>query len=194
LICVYLTPVIPDFTKRGAKLFGENVYIWSDLKTTVTEQKLELFESLFTRIDKKAIEAMTQDTIEQQAAHHHTPAPSPSSECEPLAPEIEIQDFSKIDLRVGKVLSCEDVPEAGKLLKMQIDLGPLGQRQIFSGIKKFFRPEEIIGRYVVVVANLKPRKMKFGMSEGMVTMASQGDEGLWFIAPELGAKPGMRIT
>lgn len=124
-----------------------------------------------------------------------TPASSsPTLTAEPLAEECTIDDFAKVDLRVAKVLSAEEVPEARKLLKLTVSLGGDETRTIFAGIKGYHDPATLVGRHVVVVANLAPRKMKFGLSEGMVVAASgEGADGVYLINPEDGALPGMRL-
>lgn len=122
------------------------------------------------------------------------PAGAPAAPANADAPgEIEIDAFSKVDLRIAKIVKAEAVPEADKLLKLQVDLGPMGTRQIFAGIKSAYAPEKLEGRLTVVVANLKPRKMKFGMSEGMVLAAGDGGGGLFIMSPDEGAKPGDKV-
>lgn len=111
---------------------------------------------------------------------------------EPLAPQISIDEFSKIDLRVARVLSAEDVPEAKKLLKLTVSLGGEHRRTIFAGIKAAYRPEQLVGRLVIIVANLAPRQMKFGLSEGMVVAVGPGEKEVFLLALDEGAKPGQR--
>lgn len=108
--------------------------------------------------------------------------------------EIEIDDFLKINLRVAQVESAEAVEEADKLIKLNLDLGPLGKKQVFAGIKKYYDPADLVGRLVVCVANLKPRKMRFGLSEGMILAASTEDSGVFIVSPDNGSKPGMKVT
>jgi methionyl-tRNA synthetase len=124
-------------------------------------------------------------------------APAAAADIEELAPEISIDDFMKIDLRVARIVNCEHVEGAGKLLRLTLDAGEGRHRNVFSGIKSAFKPEELVGKLTVMVANLAPRKMKFGISEGMVLCASAADEkanpGLYLLDPMAGATPGMRI-
>ncbi len=125
------------------------------------------------------------------ASPNAAPTPAPS---QPAA--LDIETFNKIDLRIAKIVEAEAVPEANKLLRLVVDLGPLGQRQIFAGIKSAYDPASLVGRLTVVVANLAPRKMKFGMSEGMVLAASDpegGRGGLFILSPDQGAAPGDRV-
>ena len=113
---------------------------------------------------------------------------------EPLAAECTIDDFAKIDLRVARIVNAEEVPEAKKLLKLTLSLGGDARRTVFAGIKGFHTPESLVGRLVVVVANLAPRQMKFGLSEGMVAAASgAGASGVYLLSPDSGALPGMRL-
>tara|TARA_B100000579_G_C22400788_1_gene651721 strand:+ start:335 stop:667 length:333 start_codon:yes stop_codon:yes gene_type:complete len=108
--------------------------------------------------------------------------------------EITIEDFIKIDLRVAEIKNAENVEDADKLLKIILDLGDLGERTVFAGIKKFYSPEKLIGLKIICVANLKPRKMRFGISEGMILAASSDEDGVFILHPDQGAKPGMRVS
>ena len=108
--------------------------------------------------------------------------------------EIEIDDFLKINLRVAQVESAEAVEEADKLIKLNLDLGPLGKKQVFAGIKKYYDLADLVGKLVICVANLKPRKMRFGLSEGMILAASTEDSGVFIVSPDNGSKPGMKVT
>jgi methionyl-tRNA synthetase len=110
-----------------------------------------------------------------------------------LGSECAIEDFNKVDLRVARIVSAEPVPEANKLLKLQVSLGGDERRTVFAGIKSAYAAETLVGRLVVVVANLKPRKMKFGMSEGMVIAAGPGGSDIFLLAPDSGAVPGQRV-
>ena len=112
---------------------------------------------------------------------------------EPLAATCSIEDFAKIDLRVARVVAAEHVPEAKKLLKLTLSLGGSDQRTVFAGIKAAYEPEKLVGRLVVMVANLAPRQMKFGLSEGMVTAAGAGGTEVFLLSPDAGAKPGHRV-
>jgi len=112
---------------------------------------------------------------------------------EPLAAECTIDDFAKVDLRVARVLTAEEVPEARKLLKLTLSLGGDVRKTVFAGIKKAYKPENLVGRLVICVANLQPRQMKFGLSEGMVAAAGSGGDEVFLLAPDAGAKPGQRV-
>jgi methionyl-tRNA synthetase len=120
-----------------------------------------------------------------------------STAIEPIASEIKIDDFAKVDLRIAKIVACEAVEGSDKLLKLTLDVGEGRMRTVFSGIKSVYQPAQLVGQFTVVVANLAPRKMKFGVSEGMVLAASAADEkaqpGIYILTPWPGAEPGMRI-
>ena len=122
-----------------------------------------------------------------------SPCPSKGEDENGGAPQITIDDFSKIDLRIAKIVTAEHVEGADKLLKLTLDVGPLGTRQVFAGIKSAYDPATLAGKLTVVVANLAPRKMKFGLSEGMVLAASGDAPGLYLLSPDSGAQPGMRV-
>jgi methionyl-tRNA synthetase len=123
-----------------------------------------------------------------------TTDPAAALAAEPLAPTCTIDDFAKVDLRVARIVTAEEVPEARKLLKLTVSLGGEERRTVFAGIKGFHDPAALVGRLVVVVANLAPRQMKFGTSEGMVVAASgAGAEGVYLLSPDSGALPGMRL-
>jgi methionyl-tRNA synthetase len=141
------------------------------------------------RVEPAATQALLAASRESMRAPAVT-APAPAGDGSPA--EIAIEDFLKVDLRVARIESAEYVEGADKLLKLTLDLGD-GQRQVFSGIRTAYDPESLAGRLTVVVANLKPRRMRFGVSEGMVLAAADGD-GVFLIAPDTGAKPGMRVT
>jgi methionyl-tRNA synthetase len=112
---------------------------------------------------------------------------------EPVAAECTIDDFVKVDLRVARVLTAEEVPEARKLLKLTLSLGGDVRKTVFAGIKKAYKPESLVGRLVICVANLQPRQMKFGLSEGMVAAAGSGGDEVFLLAPDSGAQPGQRV-
>lgn len=212
LISIALTPILPTYSAKVARLLneGEN-YVWADREKTLLGTEVGAYEHLATRLDPKGIEAMQEETIQEvekvnsaraamktgAAASTNKNAPTDATSADPhaLAPTIDIEAFSKIDLRIAKIVKAEAVPEANKLLRLQVDLGPLGSRQIFAGIKSAYEPEKLEGRLTVVVANLAPRKMKFGMSEGMVLAASDptGAAGLYILSPDSGAKPGDKV-
>jgi methionyl-tRNA synthetase len=203
-LTIYLAPILPAVARKVATLFGiERELTWADLQ--VTPQAIGTFEHLMTRVEPKMLEALFEAPEAAQGATAAPPSrPSPSKgegvdggAIEPLAPEIKIDDFSRIDLRIAKIVNCEQVDGSDKLLRLTLDVGEGRLRNVFSGIKSSYKPEELIGKLTVMVANLAPRKMKFGVSEGMVLAASAADEkanpGIYVLNPWPGAEPGMRV-
>ncbi len=195
VLMAYLKPVMPKLAERSEAFLNETL-TWESIAKPLTAHEVTKFKALFNRIDPAHVAAMVESSKEEAAADKAAaeaaakPA-SPLTE-EPTEAEIEFDDFAKVDLRIAKIVSCESVPKANKLLKFQLDIGG-EMRQVFSGIKAAYEPEDLVGKLTVVVANLKPRKMKFGMSEGMILAAGPGGKDLWILEPHEGAQPGMRV-
>jgi methionyl-tRNA synthetase len=189
LLSVLLAPVLPAVAERVARqLFGLNrPFRWSD--AAVLPERVNPYEHLMTRVEAKQLDALF-DTGPATAAGAAAPAAAAGAR---LPASISIDEFKRIDLRVARIVSAEAVAGADKLLKLTLDLGS-EQRTVFAGIKSAYDPAQLAGRLTVVVANLAPRKMKFGVSEGMVLAASGDSPGLYLLAPDSGALPGMRIT
>ncbi|HBC55636.1 MAG TPA: methionine--tRNA ligase [Gammaproteobacteria bacterium] len=190
ILAIYLTPVLPSIAARSVDFLNVPSFQWQDIQQPLLNHRINQFSPLLTRIDPTNVQAMLEETqilVEKEKQMTAANAFDP-----PLADEITIADFNKIDLRVAKILQAETIPEADKLLKLTVDLGA-EQRQIFAGIKSAYDPEQLIGKLTVVVANLAPRKMRFGTSEGMVLAAGPGGSELWILEPDVGAQPGMRI-
>lgn len=203
LLIGYLKPVLPQLSARSEQ-FLNCQFTWENLSQPLLAHQIEPFKALFSRLEMKQIEAMIESSKQENAAHsaaapqNTAQASADKTEQEniaPIAPTIGIEDFAKLDLRIGKVLSCEEVAESKKLLKFQVDLGN-ETRQIFSGIKAAYpHPEQLVGRFVVVVANLAPRKMKFGVSEGMIlTGATFDDQVLALLSADPNAQAGMKVS
>ncbi|MBD1571760.1 methionine--tRNA ligase [Vibrio sp. S17_S38] len=196
VLMTYLKPVMPELAARTESFLNDTL-TWEGISTPLTNHEVTKFKALFNRIDPKHVEAMIEASKEDAAVEMAAKAQSEKTtqtelDKEPVADEIEFDDFAKIDMRIAKIISCEAVPKADKLLKFQLDIG--GEtRQVFSGIKSAYTPEELEGKLTVMVANLKPRKMKFGMSEGMILAAGPGGKDLWILEPHEGAQPGMRV-
>ncbi|WP_318443790.1 methionine--tRNA ligase [Photobacterium leiognathi] len=195
VLMAYLKPVMPKLAERSEAFLNETL-TWESIAKPLTAHEVTKFKALFNRIDPAHVAAMVESSKEEAAADKAAAeaAAKPSSPLteEPIEAEIEFDDFAKVDLRIAKIVSCESVPKANKLLKFQLDIGG-EMRQVFSGIKAAYEPEELVGKLTVVVANLKPRKMKFGMSEGMILAAGPGGKDLWILEPHEGAQPGMRV-
>jgi methionyl-tRNA synthetase len=205
MLSIYLKPFIPTFTAKVEKLFNEKPYAWSDTQKLLTNYKISDYEHLATRILPEQVKAMMDESkkLSEQIAKERqsaTSAKAPASGEPPKAEDrnaasptfIEIDDFMKVDLRVAKIIEAEEIKEADKLLRLKVDLGG-EQRQIIAGIKTAYKAADLIGRLTVVVANLKPRKMKFGESQGMVLAAGLGGSDLYILSPDSGAQPGQRI-
>jgi len=194
-LIILLKPVLPRLAADAEAFLGTGELSWADLASPCTGVVIDRFKPLLTRIDPKAIAAMVEasrESIERAGAAPAAQAPA-ADEAEPLAPEITIEDFQKVDLRIARVVSAEQVEGADRLLRLTLDVGD-HERQVLSGIRTAYSPADLEGRHVVVVANLKPRKMRFGTSEGMILAAGAGDEEIFVLGPDNGARPGMRVT
>lgn len=192
VLMTYLKPIMPKLAERS-ELFLNTILSWESLSKPLISHKLGAFKPLFQRIDVKNVESMVEDSKEEMASITAVIASQTTLTNEPIAAEIEFDDFAKVDLRIAQIISCEAVPTSNKLLKFELDLGDDERRTVFSGIKSAYNPEDLVGKYTVVVANLKPRKMKFGLSEGMILAAGPGGKDLWLLEPHPGAQAGMRI-
>ena len=192
IMTIYLKPIIPSYVQRVEELFGEEAYNWKSTEKVIESGTLNPFAHLLQRIDPKHIDAMIEETKAAAMAAESTQDTVVNENVEPIAEEINVDDFFKVDLRVAKIIKADHVKGANKLLQLTLDIGA-GQRNVFAGIKSAYTPEELEGRLVMMVANLKPRKMKFGMSEGMVCAAGPGGKDIFLLSPDSGATPGMRI-
>jgi methionyl-tRNA synthetase len=200
VLMTYLKPIMPKLTERSEAFLNETL-TWDSIKTPLAGHQINNFKALFQRIDPKHVEAMVEsskasaaaDAAAKEKSAEATPAESQSElDKEPIAPEIDFDTFAKTDLRVALIAKAEHVPKANKLLKLTLDLG--GEtRTVFAGIKSAYKPEDLEGKLTVMVANLAPRQMKFGLSEGMVLAAGPGGEDIHILNPDSGAKPGQRI-
>ncbi|MGE6117207.1 methionine--tRNA ligase [Aeromonas salmonicida] len=190
VLMAYLKPVMPLLAERAEVFLGETL-TWDGVALPLTNHQLTPFKALFSRIEPAKIEAMIEASKEDLAKEQAPKVTGPLAD-DPISPTISYEDFAKLDLRVALIKKAEAVPEADKLLKLQLDLG--GEtRQVFAGIKSAYNPEDLEGKLTVMVANLAPRKMRFGMSEGMVLAAGPGGKDLWILEPQEGAQPGMRV-
>jgi methionyl-tRNA synthetase len=192
VLASYLAPALPALTDRIERFLKTTISRpgdWERLVEPLLDHDISPFEALLKRIETQAIDAMTNDT-NQPATDADQPAPAPDHE--PFEDEITIDDFSKIDLRVARVVHAQQVEGADKLLQLTLDLGGT-ERNVFAGIKSAYEPDALIGRLVIVVANLAPRKMRFGVSQGMVLAAGPGGTDIWLLSPDTGATPGTRV-
>ncbi len=199
-LCIYLAPVLPRLADQCGQLFGNPISDWQQSQTPLLGSPVQPFKRMMDRIQIEALQQMIEDsrTDDTPAATDSSNAPNWNDsaeplQAEPLADQISIDDFAKVDLRVARVLAAEHVPEANKLLKLTLSLGGDERRQVFAGIKAAYEPEKLVGRLVVMVANLAPRKMRFGLSEGMVTAAGPGGAEVFLLGLDEGAQPGQRV-
>ena len=181
ILIYYLSPVVPQLAHRTAEFLNDPIDLWKRIDEPLLDHEISGFVHLLQRIQKKDVDAMSAAAIEPDI---ETPAEKND--------EISIEDFAKIDMRTARILEAEDVEESNKLIRLKVDLGT-ETRQVFAGIKGFYEPESLIGRKIVIVANLAPRKMKFGNSEGMI-LAAGDDEGLWLIDPGDEVGLGQRVN
>ena len=204
LLARYLKPILPETIRQVEGFLNCQPLTWPRLVENEPVSQLLLppghvinaYQHLMTRIDSKLIDALVeankQNLSADQAGAAKTNANSQQKTIAPIAETISIDDFSKIDLRVARIVNAEHVEGTNKLLKLTLDIGS-GQRTVFAGINSAYSPEQLKGRLTVMVANLAPRKMKFGLSEGMVLAAGSGGSELFILSPDSGAQPGMRI-
>jgi len=211
-LAVYLAPVLPRLAEQTGELLGAPIKRWSDAEQPLVGTPVAEFKHLLARVEMKQVQAMIEKSRESAPSSPHSPSAAAtlaktsgapmstthedgpeSLAAEPLAAQITIDEFAKVDLRVARVLTAEEVPEARKLLKLTVSLGGEEKRTVFAGIKAAYQPEQLVGRLVIVAANLAPRQMKFGLSEGMVTAAGPGGAEVFLLGVDSGAKPGQRV-
>ncbi len=205
-ITIYLAPILPRFAEESGRLLGvegatSGQTCWDDARTPVVGSRVAKFEHLMERVDSEKLDAMVEASRLAAVAYAEASSQGKQEEQreeealdgEALEAECTIDDFSKVDLRVAEIVAAKAVPKANKLLELELSLGGSERRTVFAGIKKAYDPETLVGRLTVVVANLAPRKMKFGLSEGMVLAAGPGDDEIFILSPDSGAKPGQRI-
>lgn len=209
-IVVYLAPVLPSLATQVGKLFQKPIEDWNESQTPLVGTRVSKFEHLMKRVEIAQVQAMIeagQQSTSEAPGTNPVSSESPSDPQrtpwndgpEPLANEplvaehCSIDDFTKVDLRVARVVAANSVTGADKLLQLTLSLGGEGTRNVFAGIKSVYKPEDLVGRLVIFCANLAPRKMKFGVSEGMVLAAGAGGQEIYLLNPDTGAKPGQRV-
>jgi methionyl-tRNA synthetase len=187
VLTIYLKPVLPALAAQVEGFLRVGPMDFADAARALGAHTIGEYKHLMQRVDPKALDALFEPAVAE--------VPPPGGET--LAPEIGIEDFAKVDLRIARIVACERVDGSSKLLRLTLDLGEPKHRNVFSGIQSAYTPEDLVGKFTVTVANLAPRKMKFGLSEGMVLAASHADEkanpGLYILEPWPGATPGMRV-
>jgi methionyl-tRNA synthetase len=198
VLMIYLQPVLPQMAARACAFFQETVWTWGAAAKPLLSTSINAYEPLAVRLDPKAVASLVQP--EAAAPSAPAVANAGASDRATLAAAasvdgnlISIDDFLRIDLRVAKILKAELIAGADKLLKLRVDVGELGEREIFAGIRAAYDPATLVGRLIVVVANLEPRKMRFGTSEGMMLAAGPGGKDIFALSADSGAAPGMRV-
>ena len=202
-IVVYLSPVLPKLSQQTGDLLNTQIENWDDSQTPLIGTLVGKFQHMMKRVDPKKVEKMIEDSKDTSAEDASTPSSQPSNEYnddasalekEPLTEDLcTFDEFMKIDMRVARVVEAGHVEGADKLLQLKLSLGGDETRNVFAGIKGVYDPEQLVGRLVVCCANLAPRKMRFGVSEGMVLACGPGGKDIYVLNPDDGAKPGMRV-
>jgi methionyl-tRNA synthetase len=205
-LAVYLAPVLPTLADQVQAFLQLDAFDFASRETILVSHEIALFQPLMQRVDPKAVAAMVDASKDSLAAPAEAPKAEKKKEKksdkkpEPKVGEaalntstIGIEDFMKVDLRVAEVLEAAHVEGSDKLLQLTLNVGEAEPRNVFSGIREFYQPEDLKGKLVVMVANLAPRKMRFGISNGMVLATGNGD-GVWVISPESGAKAGDKVS
>ncbi|MDR2170495.1 MAG: methionine--tRNA ligase [Planctomycetaceae bacterium] len=195
-MAIYLLPVLPNLQSEVEGLLNSKISSWDDAGKPVVGVAVSQYKHLIKRVERAAIERIIEESKQPETVENKDKFNDSGDVlvAEPLLPDkISIDDFTKVDLRVARVLEASEVEGARKLLRLRLSFGGDESRQVFAGIKSVYKPEELVGRLVICVANLQPRQMKFGLSEGMVVAAGAGGDEIFLISPDNGAKPGMRL-
>ncbi|SDJ70150.1 methionine--tRNA ligase [Microbulbifer yueqingensis] len=191
-LITWLAPVLPETAIKAEAFLGVKLE-WHSATRPLVGHAINKFKPMMQRVEQKQVDAVLEAARESlaQLQAETRPLSGPLAD-DPIADEIQFDDFARVDLRIALIANAEHVEGAGKLLKLTLDLG--GEtRQVFAGIKSAYKPEDLVGKHTVMVANLAPRKMRFGVSEGMVLAAGPGGKDLWILEPHEGAQPGMRV-
>lgn len=201
-IAIYLAPVLPRMAEQTGALLGAPITSWNDAQRPLLGTPVAPYQHMLTRVDPQKVQAMIDESKTQATADPSALSPQPSAlldgrealDKEPLVAEhCSIDDFTKVDMRVARVLEAKHVEGADKLLQLTLSLGGDVRRNVFAGIKSCYQPEQLVGRLVICCANLAPRKMRFGVSEGMVLACGPGGKEIFLLNPDTGAQPGMRV-
>jgi methionyl-tRNA synthetase len=186
ILTIYLKPILPRYAEKVERFLNSDSLSFADLDTVLEDHKINVFERLFERIDEEQVNAMMEESKETQGS------PPKAGPAEPIKPECTIEDFGKIDLRIAKVTSAERVEGADKLLRLHLDVGGL-EKAVLAAIATAYKPEDLAGKIVVYFANLKPRQMRFGLSEGMILAAGTGGQEIFMLTADSGAQPGQEV-
>ncbi len=192
-LVILLKPVLPQLAADAEAFLNVDALAWDDLGNDLLDHEINRFKPLMTRIEPVFIERMIEASKEDLAEEQKLQAGQSDAAVDALAPEIAYDDFARLDLRIARIVAARRVEKSAKLLQLTLDLGN-ETRNVFAGIANAYRPEDLEGKLTVMVANLAPRKMRFGVSEGMVLAAGSGERELYILHPDSGAKPGMRVS
>ena len=190
ILTIYLKAVLPKYAEKVEAILNVEPLGFADVDTVMEKGEINRFERLAERVEMKKVEAMTEES--RASGSQKTGVEDKAELDEPLEPECTIEDFMKVDLRVAKITLAEPVEGADNLLHLELDIGGI-KKNVFAGIAKAYKPEDLVGKIVVCVANLKPRKMKFGVSEGMILASGPGSKDIFMLSADEGAKPGQRV-
>jgi methionyl-tRNA synthetase len=196
ILTIYLKPILPDYAKKVQELLNVDELKFADVETILENHKINDYQRLVERIDEEQVNAMIEESKTSQNPESSTAGPA-----EPVKPECTIDDFAKIDLRIAKVVKAETVEGADKLLRLQLDVGGI-EKTCLAAIAQAYKPDDLVGKTVIYLANLnppdvrriKPRKMKFGLSEGMILAAGTGGKNIFMLSADVGAKPGQKVS
>ncbi len=199
VLMTWLAPIIPHTARKTEAFLNISLDDWFAIEQPLCKHEINSFKPLLQRIEPQTLELIMEQSKQDLQAQSQLPIQdsnqedkqSPLSD-DPISPEISFDDFAKLDFRVVKIIDAKNVADADKLLQLTLDLGGT-EKQVFAGIKAAYKPEDLIGKLTVMVANLAPRKMRFGVSEGMVLAAGPGGEDIFILTPDSGAQPGMRV-
>jgi len=191
ILTIYLKPILPKYTEKVEKFLNVDALTFADVESVLENHPINDFERLFERIDEGQVNAMVEESKESQAAQQASSVPNQPAAV-PFKPECSIEDFDKIDLRIAKVIRAERVEGADKLLRLDLDVGG-PKKTVLAAVATAYRPEDLTGKIVVCFANLKPRKMRFGLSEGMIMAAGTGGKDIFILSADAGAQPGQKV-
>jgi methionyl-tRNA synthetase len=193
ILTIYLKPILPRFGEKIEQLLGIGKLTFADAGATLQEHNINDFERLFERVGKEQVDAMIEESKESGDKKTMTTEPTPSITAEPIKPECTVEDFAKIDLRIAQVVKAEPVEGADKLLRLQLDVGGI-QKSVMAAIAQAYKPEDLTGKIVIFFANLKPRQMRFGLSEGMILASGTGGNDIFMLTADPGAAPGRKVS
>ncbi|NLE40023.1 MAG: methionine--tRNA ligase subunit beta, partial [Pirellulaceae bacterium] len=198
-IAVYLAPVLPRLAEQTGELLGKPIESWAESQVPLVGTAVGKFKHMMTRVEKKQVDAMIDASAEPESENAGAETSgdrwSDSGQWladEPLVETCSFEDFLKVDLRIARIVEAAEVPNAEKLLQLTLSLGGEKRLNVFAGIKAAYKPEDLVGRLALCVANLAPRKMKFGTSEGMIVASGPGGKDVFLLVPDEGAQPGQR--